>query len=178
MGFSKSPDVQRVLNGRFLNIDVNRSIETPFSLDSTVRALATSATFQYRANRPWEVRMVLTDGLDRVPWVLSRDVLSDGVLCRGAPFGSGDVHVLTMKDEDVTYIRIESPDGAGLLRFNWTELYDFVRATIDVIELGAEEVQGRVEEQIDGVIARILDNTYVNIYGDDESLIYGEDSDW
>ena len=110
-----------------------------------------SAEFRFDAADPWAVTMVLATVAGPVDWTFSRDLLVDG---QYEPTGDGDVHVwpcLSPSGEAVVIVELDSPSGETLLQFPTRAIQDFVRASLETVPQGAEEVD------VDEWLSRILD---------------------
>ncbi|MFF7635277.1 SsgA family sporulation/cell division regulator [Kitasatospora sp. NPDC008050] len=96
-------------------------------------------TFVYDSRCPYEVTVVIFDGIAlRRTWVLSRDLLLDGLR---QPVGGGDVLVLPVRHEhrgDRVELVLRYPGGASVLSLVADSLGDFLTETIEVVEPGKE----------------------------------------
>ena len=73
-----------------------------------------------------------------VTWTFARDLLSTAL---DEPVGEGDVHAWpTMGDDHsaVVAMLLMSPDGQALVELSGTGVEEFVHATANLVELGAE----------------------------------------
>jgi hypothetical protein len=93
------------------------------------------------ATDPYAVWVVFqtgrTDAGD-VPWVLSRELLAEGL---HAPAGIGDVHIHPDEAElFITVLELSSPSGYALFELDTVDLSEFLELTYDHVPLGAEEL--------------------------------------
>lgn len=88
--------------------------------------------FLWCDRRPLEVHLWF-GGVPRA-WVLSRDLLADGLL---RPSGDGDVYIQPASATEVD-ICLSSPSGEATLRFAHDDLLDALDATWQVCERGSE----------------------------------------
>jgi hypothetical protein len=96
---------------------------------------------RWDATDPYAVWVVFqtgrTDAGD-VPWVLSRELLAEGL---HAPAGIGDVHIRPDEAElFITVLELSSPSGYALFELDTVDLSEFLELTYDHVPLGAEEL--------------------------------------
>ena len=110
-----------------------------------------SAVFSFDPADPWAVTMALDTQSGEVRWTFARSLLVEG---QYEPTGDGDVHVwpcLSPSGEAVVIVELDSPSGETLLQFPTRAIQDFVRASLETVPMGTEEVD------VDDWVARILD---------------------
>lgn len=121
-------------------------------IDTAGAATPVQAELHYDQRDPYAVSALFSTVSSRVRWVLSRDLLADGIY---DPSGDGDVHVwpcLDVRGSAVVIIELCSPDGEALLQVPSSELIEFIRRTYDLVPRGSEGPLIDVE----GAIAQLL----------------------
>jgi len=115
---------------------VYRSVE--LQLVTSGAPVRVGADLVYDPADPFAVRVCLrTDGSPAVQWVVSRDLLADGL---STPAGDGDVGVWpsVAGGAPVVCLSLSSPDGQALLFGAHGEVSEFVQRTFDEVPSGHE----------------------------------------
>jgi Streptomyces sporulation and cell division protein, SsgA len=100
----------------------------------------------WRSEAPYAVEAVFLTGCEGVRWVLSRDLLAEGL---HAEVGIGDVQVMPHEhDWDSTVMLLDSPCGHACFEFATDELSEFLEDTYDEVPLGAESLFIDLDEEI------------------------------
>jgi hypothetical protein len=110
------------------------------------------ADLVYDPADPFAIRVCLrTDGSPAVQWVISRDLLADGLT---RPAGEGDIGVWPSVAGGVAVVclSLSSPDGQALLFGAHGEVSEFVHRTFDEVPAGHESEL----LDLDAVVERLL----------------------
>jgi hypothetical protein len=113
-----------------------------------------SADLSYDPADPFAVSISLrTDGSPAVDWVVSRDVLADGLV---APAGDGDIGVWpsTSRGATVVCLSLSSPDGQALLFGAHADVCDFVERTFAEVAAGSEAELVDMDALVDYLLGR------------------------
>lgn len=97
-----------------------------------------TVTVTYWVSDPFAVELDVPDGPISVVWLLSRDLLADGL---NAPAGIGDVEVTpATKNDAVTWVTLHDPHSAGScnLAFKRAELERFLDESDAMVPAGTE----------------------------------------
>ncbi|MFF4592433.1 SsgA family sporulation/cell division regulator [Amycolatopsis sp. NPDC001319] len=97
-----------------------------------------TVTVTYRVSDPFAVELDVPDGPISVVWLLSRDLLADGL---NAPAGIGDIEVTpATKDDAVTWVTLHDPQSTGScnLAFKRAELERFLDESDAMVPAGTE----------------------------------------
>ncbi|MFC1410560.1 SsgA family sporulation/cell division regulator [Streptacidiphilus sp. N1-12] len=117
----------------------------------------------YNPADPYAVRLTFhLPGDASVTWMLSRELLLDGLSCRS---GEGDVVVEPVPGEDLEFpdvrIRLNSPAGTAVLYSPALPLIEFLARTDQVLPMGEEQAMDELEQQL-SLILDSLDGRFRN----------------
>lgn len=84
---------------------------------------------------PWAVELTFLPGHGEVVWLISRDLLRDGLT---APVGEGDVLVFPSDVCGRTALDLSSPNGHAVIALDTEALREFLTATYDAVPAGEE----------------------------------------
>ncbi|MFJ4466515.1 SsgA family sporulation/cell division regulator [Streptomyces sp. NPDC089424] len=109
----------------------------------------------YAAHDPYALRAIFgaTDGGAPVEWILSRDVVAQGLNHHA---GQGDVRVWPAAvgpGRDVVYIALNSPGGSALLEAPLRDMRSFLSRTQSMVPLGAESEQFDMDTELAHLLA-------------------------
>ncbi|MFC0109691.1 SsgA family sporulation/cell division regulator [Kibdelosporangium aridum] len=91
------------------------------------------------------------EGARAVQWILSRDLLADGLIVRS---GDGDVRVWPdPENEEMVIIEFVTPKGQARFEAHAQDLADFLDTTYEVVLPGAEENWFDFDAEIERMIA-------------------------
>lgn len=91
------------------------------------------------------------EGARAVQWILSRDLLADGLIVRS---GDGDVRVWPApENEEMVIIEFVTPKGQARFEAHAQDLADFLDTTYEVVLPGAEENWFDFDAEIERMIA-------------------------
>lgn len=110
-------------------------------------------TLVYSPADPYAVHATMTVPDGPVEWILSRDLLHDGLRL---PCGVGDLHVAPGMDErgrPFVAIELGSPDGHAVLQADAQELSRFLADTLNAVPLGAESACLDIDAALASLIA-------------------------
>jgi hypothetical protein len=106
-------------------------------VDPQGRQVDVPTTLSYRADDPYAITMTFHSASSDVTWVVSRDLLVEGI---SGPAGDGDVLVYPAATEGSTIIDFCSPDGRLTTRTSSNQLRDFLVRSFRVVPAGAESL--------------------------------------
>ena len=107
------------------------------------------ATLAYSVHTPFIVNAEFECAGQTATWELSRDLLAEAMESQS---GSGDVCAWTADTDDGFYLRLSSPEGLALLKFDTDDIGHFLAATQDICPDGFEAINW------DDVVAEMLEN--------------------
>lgn len=123
------------------------SFSAPVGISSAVLTIR----FHYDPADPCLVKLTFTGLPSTYPWLVGRDLLTDGVQRAS---GDGDVHVATASgvDGDITVLTLRTPEtlctpeAYAIFTLSTDDLIDFLGHTEDLVPLGDE--CGRVQHEL------------------------------
>lgn len=121
-------------------------------IDAAGAATPIEAELRYDRFDPYAVTAVFRTGSTQVKWVVSRDLIAEGIY---EPSGDGDVHVWPCLDTHgraVVVIELRSPDGEALMQTRSDALTSFIASTDAVVPRGTESLLIDVDAVIDGFL--------------------------
>ena len=100
----------------------------------------------WRPEDPYAVEAVFLTGCEGARWLLSRDLLAEGLHTEA---GIGDVQVMPDDHDWVnTVVLLDTPSGHACFEFATEALSEFLEATYDEVPLGAESLFIDLDEEI------------------------------
>jgi hypothetical protein len=121
-------------------------------IDAAGSVTPIEAELRYDRFDPYAVTAVFRTGSTQVRWVVSRDLIAEGIY---EPTGDGDVHVwpcLDAQGRAVVVIELRSPDGEAMMQTRSDALTAFIASTDAVVPRGAESVLIDVDAAIEGFL--------------------------
>lgn len=109
------------------------------------------ALFDYAAHEPFSVRASFQTSDGSVEWVISRDLLSQGIR---EPAGDGDVSVWVEGDGDASVycLQLTSPNGQALMEAPLHQVRSFLNRTFEVVPSGSETSWISIDNLIDQLL--------------------------
>lgn len=93
------------------------------------------AALVYDPDDPLAVTIDFGDDVPGFSWVCSRDLLADGLKGHS---GIGDMRL--WPDGDQIMIALSSHEGSGLLSIDRVDMFDFLKATYEIVRRGRERL--------------------------------------
>jgi len=91
-----------------------------------------------------------------VEWLLSRDLLRDGLT---SPVGEGDVRLWPARGGlDVVFLQLRAPSGEALFEISGAVVADFLRETELLVPAGTESDLLRVDDELTALLRGGTDN--------------------